>query len=123
MSNVAVRFDGDMSKEDPDIFRAAENGDLDELQAALDAGQSLQDRKATQAFMTPVHVAAWNGRQDFVVKACELDPEAANMVDGYNNYPVEYSIQRGDYTASDALRNVMTWLTQPFENADYNFDT
>ncbi|RMA41582.1 ankyrin repeat domain-containing protein [Rhodophyticola porphyridii] len=110
-----------MSKEGPNIFRAAENGDLDELQAALDDGQTLQDRKATQAFMTPVHVAAWHGQQDFVVRACEIDTAPANMQDGYGNFPIEYAMQRRDENALVALRDVMTWLDQPFEDADFNF--
>jgi len=121
MSNVAIHKKDNMDKQEPDIFRAAKNGDLQELQDALDAGQTLQDRKTSQAFMTPVHIAAWCGKEDFVAKACDIDPVPANMLDGYGCFPFDYAFQRGDEKALDVLSSSMPSQNQPFPDADFNF--
>lgn len=55
----------------PDIFRAARNNDVAELQAALSEGQSLATQDTMFLMMTPVHVAAAEHSNDFLAAAAQ----------------------------------------------------
>lgn len=57
----------------PDIFRAARNNDVAELQAALSEGQSLATQDSTLLMKTPVHVAAAEHSNDFLAAAAHHD--------------------------------------------------
>lgn len=54
----------------PNIFTAASNNDLAELQAALDAGQKLSDQEPV-LHMTPLHIAAARHCNDFLAEAAK----------------------------------------------------
>ena len=55
---------------DPDLFRAAMNDDVAELQAALRLGKSL-DEQETDLLLTPIHVACIRGSSSFLRAASE----------------------------------------------------
>lgn len=61
----------DKPTEQPNIFDAARNNDVVELQAALSAGQSLATQDPALLMMTPVHVAAAERSNDFLAAAAE----------------------------------------------------
>jgi len=55
----------------PDIFKAAENDDLVELNLALADGQSLSTQDPLRLEMTPLHVAALERSNNFLAAAVQ----------------------------------------------------
>ena len=90
----------------PDIFRAAENNDLEELAFALQSGQRL-DHKREPDKMTPVHVAAALGHADFVWVLMEIHPQVAWMRDEMYRRPIEHSNARNDQVSAGYLKDAM----------------
>lgn len=95
MSNAVEKFINPQQTP-PDIFRAARNNDVAELIAALEDGQSLSTQNPALLMMTPVHVAAARGSNNFLGVAAQhetFDPHirdandrvAADHASAYNN--------------------------------------
>lgn len=72
MTNLKYREDLNTKGTDPDLFRAAENDDTEELAAALAMGQSLSTQEP-RMMMTPIHVAAAKHANRFLEAAAQ-DP-------------------------------------------------
>ena len=108
-----------MDKEPPDIFAAARSGSIEQLRESIEAGQSLRETRLSEANMNPVHVAAKHGKEQFVVAAMEIDPSAANDVDGFGCTPFDYSFDRSDEIACDALSKAMPSTDLPFRNLEF----
>ena len=75
-NNLKIKRGTLNNEEPPDIFRAAKNDDVAEMEAARRAGQTLQDQDSIIGF-TPIHVAAIEGSLRFVeaaTKTGEVDP-------------------------------------------------
>lgn len=64
-----IRSNDSIDKRPPDLFIAAVNNDVFEMEAALREGQSLSFRNPTDLLFTPVHVAASKGSLDFIQAA------------------------------------------------------
>lgn len=97
----------------PDIFRAAENNDLEELAFALQSGQRLDHQREPDK-MTPVHVAAALGHADFVRVSMEIHPQVAWIRDEMDRRPIEHANARNDHVIAGYLKEAMF---QPPENA------
>ena len=108
-----------MDIEPPDIFRAARNGDIAELRASIQDGQSLREHRLSEGYMTPLHIAAKHGKEDFVITAVEIDPQAANEIDGFGCTPFDYSFTRADERACEALAGAMPSADLPFQTLDF----
>ncbi|MEM8772989.1 MAG: ankyrin repeat domain-containing protein [Pseudomonadota bacterium] len=87
--------DSGFADDEPDIFIAAERNDPYLMARAIQAGQSLDDRKGALA-ATPIHFACINGSYEFVEAAInghEFDPW---IKDGNGKRAIDHSIIRGD---------------------------
>lgn len=71
MSNLDKKLNP--REKDPDIFHAAETNDVEEMFAALAAGQSLSTPHRKQLDMTPVHIAAAKHSNDFLAAAAQQE--------------------------------------------------
>ncbi len=58
--------------EPPDIFRAARENDIQELAAAIQDGQSLDDIQDKQSGMTAMHLACIHHSVDFLHTASQM---------------------------------------------------
>ena len=58
-----------MTEDNPNLFRAAENDDVEELGRGLAAGRSLSEQDPAMAGMTPVHLASARGSENFLTAA------------------------------------------------------
>lgn len=104
-NKIAKKFD--VTKEDPpDIFKAARDDDVYELNLALSDGQSLRDAQAT-THLTPIHVAAMRGSVMFIRAAMEHDPEASWLQDGQLRTPFDHAAARRDRQSMAYLHNAM----------------
>lgn len=68
-----LKMNSNTADEPPDIFRAAENNDVEELLRALEDGQSLTDRKPDLANVNPVHLACIKSSVEFILVAVQQD--------------------------------------------------
>ena len=98
--------DDGTKKTPPDIFRAAREDDLDELERALADGQTL-DTAAQGTHLTPVHVAALRGSVAFLEAAMLRAPETAWMQDGQHRTPFDHAAARQDRKSMAHLHNAM----------------
>lgn len=69
----------------PDIFRAADTNDVEELYRALEDGQLLTDQRSDLGMMSPVHVAAAKHSNDFLREAAGHESFDPYLLDG-NGY-------------------------------------
>ncbi|MCD1628098.1 ankyrin repeat domain-containing protein [Seohaeicola saemankumensis] len=102
----ALQTDDGTKKEPPDIFRAAREDDLNELERALADGQSL-DAAALDTHLTPVHVAAMRGSINFLEAAMMYNPQTAWMQDGQQRTPFDHAAARQDRQSMAHLHNAM----------------
>lgn len=98
--------DDGTKKTPPDIFRAAREDDLAELERALAAGQTL-DKAAEDTHLTPVHVAALRGSVSFLEAAMRRAPETAWLQDGQHRTPFDHAAARQDRQSMAYLHNAM----------------
>lgn len=106
MTNKVARKDDKERREPPDIFRAAREDDLYELQLALQDGQTLRGGNL-QTGLTPVHVAAMRGSVNFIRAAMEHDPETAWIQDNQLRMPFNHAAVRRDRQSMAHLHNAM----------------
>ena len=92
-------------KEPPNLFRAAEFDDVNELERAISSGLSLHAIDSNGR--APVHYASIYGSKKFIERAVALDPTISHIVDKTGRRAYEYSEQRWDTRAMDALANAM----------------
>lgn len=81
----------------PDLFNAAMNNDLSELQAALDEGQDIN--QIDRAGMTPAHVACIYNSTEFVVAACKIEAFDPWIRDLNDRTPFEHAWARNNKVA------------------------
>lgn len=71
LNNALIKMDTGEDKRPPDIFRAAQENDLDELARAFADGQLLTEKRKRLVGMTPLHVACLNTSNDFLAAASQ----------------------------------------------------
>lgn len=110
-SNIARKRDyistGDSEhgpeREPPDIFRAAQNDDVHELNLAIHDGQSLTDRNEYLSNMTPLHVACVHSSNAFLVAASELESFDPWLRDDNLRVPFDHASARSNKEAQRLL--------------------
>lgn len=106
MSGDIAKHRDTTGKEGPDIFRAAREDDVHELQAALRAGQSLRGARF-ETGLTPVHIAAMRGSVNFLRVAMEHDPQSSWVQDVQLRLPFAHAAVRKDRQSMAYLHNAM----------------
>lgn len=106
MKGQIARKDDKDRKDPPDIFKAARDDNLYELQLALQDGQSLRGGNLHTG-LTPVHVAAMRGSVNFIRAAMEIDPETAWIQDNQLRMPFSHAAVRRDRQSMAYLHNAM----------------
>lgn len=91
--------------ENPDIFRAAQQDDVDEMNAALSAGQTLRDKGLND--VTPAHIASANNSLKFLKQATELDSGILDLRDFKGFRPIDYAISHSKFEACKLLNYEM----------------
>ena len=107
VTNLAIMKDE--FSEGPDIFRAAENNDVDELRLALSEGQSLNDVQTGSGF-SPIHIAIIRESTDFldIAMSMDFDPWIRDL-----NLRLAF-----DHAAAWRMKNVMRSLhTKMYPNS------
>lgn len=97
--------DGNTQRNSPDIFRAAKENDLRELDLAIKDGQTLDDISAEN--FTPLHIAAINGCEAFVMAACTLYECDPWKLDRNMRTAFDHASSRTDTKAASALYQKM----------------
>ncbi|WP_195820652.1 ankyrin repeat domain-containing protein [Roseobacter sp. MH60115] len=105
LTKLAIMKEEKSEKEPPDIFHAARNGDIVELNAAIESGQSLSD--VDELEKTPLHLAAEYGHEEFVISVLARDKSQVHQLDHYGCRPYDYSEGRSDERAMQALTLAM----------------
>ena len=106
MSGTVAKHMDTTGREGPDIFRAAREDDLRELQAALREGQSLRSAWLDTG-LTPVHIAAIRGSVNFLRVAMEQDPQSAWIQDVQLRLAFAHAAVRKDRQSMALLHNAM----------------
>lgn len=106
MKNIQRKTIDMTKREPPDIFRAAREDDVLEMELALQDGQSLS-AAAESTELTPVHVAAMRGSVNFLRAAMAHDPNTAWMQDGQLRTPFDHAAARKDRQSMAYLHNAM----------------
>lgn len=96
----------DDAYEAPDLFKAAASDDIAQMRAAISQGRKLSEQRAID-LMTPVHVAAHHGSQNFIRIAMEVAPQVAWMLDIKDMRPLEHAQRRSDQQSTAYLTNAM----------------
>lgn len=108
LNKRAVSTHEGSAKEEPDLFRAARQNDLAEMEAALNSGKCFTTLDP-HTLMTPIHIAAIFGSLDFIVAAIETGtPEvhwAVCHFDKAGNSPFEHALARRDFQTMAHLHN------------------
>lgn len=90
----------------PDLFRAAVDDNVLEMEAALDDGQSLSEQRPSDG-MTPVHLAAAAGSCNFISYAADIAPENMWIRDFNDLRPYEHALARRDRLIMTYISNAM----------------
>ena len=82
-------------RDDPNLFVAARDNDVDHLAAGCEAGKRLDEQDEFSGF-TPLHVAALNGSLEFLVEALEHESANVWIRDFDNRLPIDHSDARSE---------------------------
>jgi len=106
MYKYNVKSDKSKKNDPPSLFEAAAKNDLYMMRVALDAGESLEERRSGD-LMTPVHLAAFLGNMQFIRAAIEECPAVVWVFDRKKRRPIEHSQARNDFESADLLLGEM----------------
>jgi hypothetical protein len=107
MTNIMNKEDKSEKRSPPDIFRAAQNDDVFELQAALKAGQRLDEQRRDLVGMTPVHLACVFSSNNFLTAAASDESFNAWIRDNNLRVPFDHASAKNNLKAKIILFKAM----------------